>query len=73
MVRVHYPVHYELPVLRNATRMFRVTLLDCKAFRYAPTIDAELFQAQASRRFLDATTLSQRQAEDMVASSEATT
>lgn len=70
IVKVHYPVHYELPTLRNATRIFRVTLLDCKAFRYAPIIDAELFQAGASQRYLDATTLTQRQAEDMTAVTE---
>jgi hypothetical protein len=70
IVRVHYPAHYEMPILRGATRLFKVTLLDVKAFRFAPTIDAELFMAGASRRFIDSTTLSLPQVHDMLTASQ---
>lgn len=60
IVRVAYPAHYALDWLRSQTRLFRVTLLDCKVARFAPTIQRELF-AGTTGRFLDSTTLTEAQ------------
>lgn len=43
MVRVMYPQHFPLEWMRGQTRIARVTLLDAKPFRIAPTIDREVF------------------------------
>ena len=43
LVKVHFPVHHPRESMRNTTRIMRITLFDCKKFRYAPVIETELF------------------------------
>ena len=68
IVRVMYPAHYPLGWLRSQTRLFQVTLLDCKVRRFAPTIDRELFTG-ATGTFMDSTTLTERQVREMLTTS----
>lgn len=60
MVRVMYPQHFALDWLRGQTRIVRVTLLDTKPFRLAPTIDREVFVGTLGN-MVDATQLTPAQ------------
>ena len=66
VIRIHFPGHYELGWLRGQTRIMRVTLLDCKAFWYAPVIDRELLVGSALGRFVDSTGLTGAQVAELV-------
>lgn len=68
MVRVMYPQHFELAWLRGQTRIMRVTLLDAKPFRIAPTIDNEVFVGTLGT-LLDATQLTKPQIGELLETS----
>lgn len=62
IVRVHFPVHYEVPFLRGRTRLMEITLLDCKANQAPPVVEEDLHQTSAGR-FIDPATLTEPQRE----------
>jgi FKBP-type peptidyl-prolyl cis-trans isomerase (trigger factor) len=61
LLRVHFPAHYELETIRNQTRVMRISLLDCKRFRFAPVIEGELFYDPKTLRYIDSTGMTESQ------------
>ena len=72
IVPVHTPHHYPLPYMRGKRRLINVQLVDCKPYRHAPVVEDELIIGVKSQRYMDATTLSQKQLGGMEALSLAT-
>lgn len=66
LVRVHFPVHYQLAAYRGQTRLFQVQLLDVKPYRLPPVVDEEHLVGARSGSTLDATTLNEAQLADAV-------
>lgn len=44
LVAAHIPLHYPLVPYRNTRRLFRVTLVDHKPFRFPPIVTDEIYQ-----------------------------
>lgn len=57
VVRVHFPVHYPLPVLRGRTRLIEVKLLDVKPFGFPPVVEDDLYVGPKSGAFIPPTTV----------------
>lgn len=56
-VRVHFPLHCSLPLLRGRTRLIEVILIDVKRLQYPPVIEDELFVGEHSGAYVDPQTL----------------
>ena len=65
LLKIHYPSHFSLPQLRNQNKIVRLTLLDAKPFMIAPVIDREVFVGNRSGRWIDHTTLTDEQMDDI--------
>lgn len=64
IVPVHFPVSHEIPQFRGTKRLYRVTLVDCKPFRFAPVIERELWAGKHSGAWADTTQFTPEQAAD---------
>lgn len=47
IVPAHCPLHHPIPVYRGRRRLFRVTLVDCKAWGYPPVLEDDMTVAGA--------------------------
>ena len=70
LILAHFPIHWELPDARNATMTLEVTLCDKKPWRLPPVIDGEIFLGRLSKSFIDTTTLTLKQCEDIGGNNE---
>ena len=69
--KAHFPSHWPSENLRNQSMVLRAELLDAKPFRHAPVVHRELFSAPLSGAYLDQTTLTERQCQEIAADATA--
>lgn len=60
-VACHIGIDYPIAAYRGQRRLFRLTLIDCKPWGYAPVVRDELFTVDGSGTALDQTTLTKQQ------------
>ena len=65
IVTLHYPGHYEYQTLASQQRLVAVTLLDTKPYRVPPVVEQELFVGNHTGAWLDSTTLTASQIDDV--------
>lgn len=51
VIRVHFPIHFEMPFLRGRMRLIEVTLLDVKAYSVPPNTEDDLYVGVSSGRW----------------------
>ena len=52
IVRVHFPIHYPLPVLRGRSRLIEVSVLDAKPNGHPPVIEDDLYVGPLSGAYV---------------------